>query len=60
MPRVTLISDSVAASIAYDRQAKSTLASGVDLFLEPGQARTLGPAPPGEIAPPTVLELVVS
>jgi hypothetical protein len=58
LPRVTLISDSVAASIAFDAQAKSLLENGVDLFLEPGQARTLGPTPPGVLAPPSVLQLV--
>ncbi|NUR78787.1 MAG: hypothetical protein HOQ28_21175 [Thermoleophilia bacterium] len=58
LPRVTFISDSVAASLTFDNGAKSILASGVDLFLEPGQARTLGPSAPGGIAPPTVLELV--
>jgi virginiamycin B lyase len=58
LPRVTLISDSVAASIAFDTGAKSILANGVDLFLEPGEARTLGPGPAGGIAPPTVLDLI--
>jgi hypothetical protein len=57
-PRVTFISDSVAASIAFDVGAESILTRGVDLFFEPGQARTLGPGPPGRIAPPTVLQLV--
>ena len=58
LPRVTLISDSVAASISFDIGAKSILASGVDLFLEPGQARTLGPVTPAGTAPATVLELI--
>ena len=58
-PRVTLISDSVAASIAFDTRAKATLAEGVDLFLEPGQARLLGgDNPAGAIAPPTALQLI--
>src|SRR5881398_633496 len=61
LPRVTLISDSVAAAIAFDAGAKAILAHGVDLFLEPGQARRLGGATPeGGIAPPTVVELVPS
>lgn len=58
LPRVTFISDSVGASMVFDTGAKAILTGGVDLFLEPGQARTLGPGPPGGIAPPTVLELV--
>jgi hypothetical protein len=58
-PRVTLISDSVAGAIAFDTGAKAILAEGVDLFLEPGEARRLGgETPPGGIAPPTVLELI--
>lgn len=57
-PRVTLITDSVGASIAFDVGATSILARGLDLFLEPGEARTLGPGPPGGIAPPTVLQVV--
>lgn len=57
-PRVTFISDSVGAAIAFDIGAKAILERGVDLFLEPGQARTLGPVPSDGIAPPTVLELV--
>lgn len=59
--RVTLISDSVAASISFDPGAVEALAQGVDLFLEPGQGRTLGgPSPQGGIAPPTALELIAS
>lgn len=59
LPRVTLISDSVAGAIAFDTGAKAILAEGIDLFLEPGEARRLGgETPPGGIAPPTVLQLV--
>lgn len=58
-PRVTLISDSVAGAIAFDTGAKALLAAGVDLFLEPGEARRLGGVnPPGGIAPPTALQLI--
>ena len=56
-PRVTFISDSVGAAIAFDTGAKSILADGVDLFLEPAAARTLGPGPLDDVGPPTVLEL---
>jgi hypothetical protein len=59
LPRVTLICDSVAGAISFDTGAKAILAEGVDLFLEPGQARRLGgDTPPGGIAPPTVLQLI--
>jgi hypothetical protein len=58
-PRVTLISDSVAGAIWFDTGAKATLAQGIDLFLEPGEARRLGgDTAPGEIAPPTALQLI--
>jgi hypothetical protein len=59
LPRVTLISDSVAASIALDTGAKAILADGIDLFLEPGTARRLGGENPADgIAPPTALQLI--
>jgi hypothetical protein len=59
LPRVTLISDSVAGAITFDTGAKAILAEGVDLFLEPGEARRLGgETAPGGIAPPTVLQLI--
>ena len=59
LPRVTLISDSVAAAIVFDTGAKAVLADGVDLFLEPGQARLLGgESAPGAIAPETALQLI--
>jgi hypothetical protein len=49
LPRVTMISDSVPASIAFDVGAKATLAQGIDLFLEPGEGRVLdGVDTPGE------------
>lgn len=61
LPRVTLISDSVAAAIAFDTGAKAILADGVDLFLEPGQARRLGGEnAPGAVAPPTALQLIAT
>jgi len=59
LPKVTLISDSVPASIAFDTGAKAILAQGIDLCLEPGEGRQLGGAgPAGGIAPPTALELI--
>jgi lysophospholipase L1-like esterase len=59
LPRVTLISDSVAASIPFDTGAKTILAAGIDLFLEPGPARLLGGENPvGAIAPPTAVQLI--
>ena len=48
LPRVTLISDSVAGSISFDIGAEAVLSQGVDLFLEPGEGRRLGgDDPPG-------------
>ena len=59
LPRVTLISDSVAGSISFDIGAEAILAQGIDLFLEPGEARRLGgETPAGGIAPPTALQLI--
>lgn len=58
LPRVTLLSDSAAASIVFDTGAKSLLANGIDLFLEPGQGRTLGPQPLGVTGPPTLPDLI--
>lgn len=59
VPRVTLISDSVAGAISFDTGAEAILAQGIDLFLEPGQARLLGGKnPAGGIAPPTTLQLI--
>ena len=61
LPRVTLISDSVAGAISLDLGAKLILAQGIDLFLEPGEARRLGgDTPVGGIAPPTVLQLIAT
>src|SRR3954453_10301321 len=60
LPRVTLISDSVASSISFDTGAKAILAKGVNLFLYPGEGRTLsGPADPGAYSP-TGLQLISS
>ncbi|HEV7641915.1 MAG TPA: hypothetical protein VGO39_13695 [Gaiellaceae bacterium] len=59
LPRVTLISDSVAAAIPFEIGPKTILAEGIDLFLEPGQGRRLGGENPvGAIAPPTALQLI--
>jgi hypothetical protein len=58
LERVTLISDSVAAAITFETGPKTILAEGIDLFLEPGQARRLGGQNPDGIAPPTALQLV--
>lgn len=59
LPRVTLISDSVAGAISFDLGAEAILGQGVDLFLEPGQGRRLGGTnPPDAIAPPTALQLI--
>jgi hypothetical protein len=61
LPRVTLISDSVAGSISFDIGAEAILSQGVDLFLEPGEGRRLGgDYPPGAIAPPTALQLIAT
>lgn len=58
LPRVTLISDSVAGSISFDIGAKALLSRGIDLFLYPGEGRTLsGPITPGAITP-TGLQLI--
>lgn len=61
LPRVTLISDSVAAAISFDTGAKAILGEGIDLFLEPGPARRLGGTNPSDaIAPPTAVHLIAS
>ena len=57
VPRVTFVSDSVGAAIAFDTGARSLLAQGVDLFLEASAARTLGPGLLDVVGPQTVLEL---
>jgi hypothetical protein len=58
LPRVTMISDSVASAIWFDPSARATLAQGVDLFLEPGQGRQLGGSVPAGAGPPTALDLI--
>ena len=58
LPRVTLISDSVAGAIAFDTGAKAILAEGIDLFLEPGAGRRLGGENPAGGALPTALQLI--
>lgn len=59
-PRVTLIGDSVAESIAYTPDAKSLLAEGVDLRLELAACRRVDQAscPYNGVRPPTVIDLV--
>jgi hypothetical protein len=58
LPRVTLISDSVAGAISFDTGAKALLSAGIDLFLEPGQGRRLGGENPQDGATPTALKLI--
>jgi hypothetical protein len=59
LPRVTLISDSVAGAISFDVGAISDLAQGIDLFLEPGEGRLLGgESLPGGFPLPTALQLI--
>lgn len=58
LPRVTLISDSVAGSISFDIPAEATLARGIDLFLDPGEGRTLGGTPPDGSITPSALQLI--
>lgn len=57
LPRVTLISDSVAGAIWFDPGARSIAAQGIDLFLEPGQGRMLGSTDPNA-QPETALALI--
>lgn len=58
LPRVTLISDSVAGAISLDTGAKAILAEGINLFLEPGAGRRLGGENPPDSALPTALQLI--
>lgn len=57
LPRVTLISDSVAGAVWFDQGARSLVAKGIDLFLEPGQGRMLGSTDPNA-QPEPALELI--
>ena len=58
LPRVTLISDSVAGSIWFDVAARATLSRGLDLYLDPGQGRQLGPPIADASGPETALDLI--
>jgi streptogramin lyase len=57
LPRVTLITDSVAGAVWFDPGARSLAAKGVDLFFEPGQGRMLGSTDPNA-QPETALRLI--
>jgi len=59
-PRVTLIGDSVAASIGYDKDAQAILSQGIDLQLQLAPCRRVGQSscPYGGVRPPTVVQLV--
>jgi streptogramin lyase len=57
LPRVTLITDSVAGAVWFDPGARSIAARGIDLFLEPGQGRMLGSTDPNA-QPETALRLI--
>jgi hypothetical protein len=59
-PRVTLIGDSVASSISYDKDAQAILGQGIDLQLQLAPCRRVGQSscPYGGVRPPTVVDLV--
>jgi hypothetical protein len=57
LPRVTLITDSVAGAVWFDPAARWVASKGVDLFLEPGQGRMLGSTDPNAV-PETALQLI--
>jgi hypothetical protein len=59
-PRVTLIGDSVADSLAYTPAARAILAAGIDLRLELAPCRRVGQASCSYagVRPPTVIDLV--
>jgi hypothetical protein len=61
-PRVTLIGDSIAASIAYVQDARTVLGQGVDLQLQVTPCRRLAQesCPYNGVRPPTVIDLVHS
>ena len=60
LPRVTLISDSVATGIAGDREARSMLQSGIDLQLQLAPCRRVAgtSCPYAGVSPPTVVDVV--
>jgi hypothetical protein len=59
-PQVTVISDSVAAALGYDRAAERILARGLDLHLELRGCRRLSTTgcPDGHGVPPSALDLI--
>lgn len=60
LPHVTVISDSVADTIAFTPEARSLLAQGIELELELAPCRRLAQesCPYNGVRPPTVIELV--
>lgn len=61
-PRVTMIGDSVATSIAYTSDARAILAAGIDLKLEVAPCRRVGQESCSYdgVRPPTVIDLVLT
>jgi hypothetical protein len=61
-PRVTLIGDSIAASVAYVPDARTMLGQGIDLQLQATPCRRLSQqsCPYNGVRPPTVIDLVQS
>lgn len=59
-PRVTLFGDSVAAALAYQKQARTTLGRGLDLRIDAKVCRRLAQegCPYKGLRPPSVLSLV--
>jgi hypothetical protein len=60
LERVTVISDSIAASIQYNRTAQQILSNGIDLDLELAPCRRLvgDSCPHDGVRPPTLVDLV--
>jgi lysophospholipase L1-like esterase len=60
LPRVTVIGDSVASSVGFDRDALAILAQGIDLQLQLAPCRRVGQSscPYDGSRPPTVIQLV--
>ncbi len=60
LERVTVISDSIASSIAYNTPARTILANGIDLDLQLAQCRRLvgESCPHKDVRPPTLVDLV--
>jgi len=61
-PRVTLIGDSIASSIAYVQQARTALGQGIDLQLQVTPCRRLAQesCPYNGVRPPTAIDLIQS